>query len=108
MDEASNTAASNSGEKQKFFAGSVTFAGNDTLVNAGLFFKICECSRGRCRSQPFATKERYGCGSAACRYTSARQIAPRFTKIFGEFAASQRADVCIGPYTPMGECIRFF
>ena len=28
--------------------------------------------RGRCRSQPFATKERYGCGSAACRYTSAR------------------------------------
>ena len=54
--------------------------------------------RGRCRSQPFATKERYGCGSAACRYTSARQIAPRFTKIFGEFAASQRADVGIGPY----------
>ena len=32
--------------------------------------------RGRCRSQPFATKERYGCGSAACRYTSARQFAP--------------------------------
>ena len=32
--------------------------------------------RGRCRSQPFATKERYGCGSAACRYTSARQNAP--------------------------------
>ena len=30
--------------------------------------------------------------------TSARQIAPRFTKIFGEFAASQRADVGIGPY----------
>ena len=29
--------------------------------------------RGRCRSQPFATKERYGCGSAACRYTSARR-----------------------------------
>ena len=28
--------------------------------------------RSRCRSQPFATKERYGCGSAACRYTSAR------------------------------------
>ena len=27
MDEASNTAASNSGEKQKFFAGSVTFCG---------------------------------------------------------------------------------
>ena len=26
---------------------------------------------GRCRSQPFATKERYGCGAAACRYTSA-------------------------------------
>ena len=32
--------------------------------------------RGRCRSQPFATKERYGCGSAACRYTSAWQNAP--------------------------------
>ena len=32
--------------------------------------------RGRCRSQPFATKERYGCGSAACRYTSARQNTP--------------------------------
>ena len=31
-----------------------------------------------------------------------------FTVIFGKFAASQRADVCIGPYTPMGECIRFF
>ena len=36
--------------------------------------------RGRCRSQPFATKERYGCGSAACRYTSARQFAPFFRK----------------------------
>ncbi len=32
--------------------------------------RLLEC-RGRCRSQPFATKERYGCGSAACRYTSA-------------------------------------
>ena len=55
MDEASNTAASNSGEKQKFFAGSVTFAGNDTLVNAGIFFKICECSRvdaGHSRNAP--------------------------------------------------------
>ena len=31
-----------------------------------------------------------------------------FTVIFGKFAASQRADVCIGPYTPMGECVRFF
>ena len=35
----------------------------------------CISRRGRCRSQPFATKERYGCGSAACRYTSARQSA---------------------------------
>ena len=35
-----------------------------------------EPCRGRCRSQPFATKERYGCGSAACRYTSARQSTP--------------------------------
>ena len=32
------------------------------------------------RSQPFATKERYGCGSAACRYTSARQFAPFLRK----------------------------
>ena len=31
-----------------------------------------------------------------------------FTVIFGKFAASQRADVCIGPYIPMGECVRFF
>ena len=36
--------------------------------------------RGRCRPQPFATKERYGCGSAACRYTSTRQFAPVFYK----------------------------
>ena len=36
--------------------------------------------RGRCRSQPFATKERYGCGSAACRYTSTRQFAPFLRK----------------------------
>ena len=54
--------------------------------------------RGRCRSQPFATKERYGCGSAACRYTSARQNAPYFTGIFGEFVTSQWADRVVGPY----------
>ena len=36
--------------------------------------------RGRCRSQPFATKERYGCGSAACRYTSPRQDGLFFRK----------------------------
>ena len=46
---------------------------------------VCTCllnCRGRCRSQPFATKERYGCGSAACRYTSARwevAISPKIT-----------------------------
>ena len=39
-----------------------------------------ESCRGRCLSQPFATKERYGCGSAACRYTSARQFAPFLRK----------------------------
>ena len=50
------------------------FAGNDTLVNAGLFFKICECSRVD------AGHSRYGCGSAACRYTSARQFAPFLRK----------------------------
>ena len=30
--------------------------------------------------------------------TSARQYMPLFTKIFGEFATSLRADVGIGPY----------
>ena len=54
--------------------------------------------RGRCRSQPFATKERYGCGSAACRYTSAQQVAPFFMKNSGKFAASQWADRVVGPY----------
>ena len=54
--------------------------------------------RGRCRSQPFATKERYGCGSAACRYTSTRQDAPVFMVICGEFATSHRADRVVGPY----------
>ena len=52
--------------------------------------KFQHCSyrrcRGRCRSQPFATKERYGCGSAACRYTSARTECTVFSGIFGEFA----------------------
>ena len=37
--------------------------------------------RGRCRSQPFATKERYGCGSAACRYTSAHWAAADWSQI---------------------------
>ena len=54
--------------------------------------------RGRCRSQPFATKERYGCGSAACRYTSTMQNAPFFTKLFGEFVTFQWADRVVGPY----------
>ena len=62
--------------------------------------------RGRCRSQPFATKERYGCGSAACRYTSARAVCTVFTIICGKFAASQWADVGIGPYIKTGRCIR--
>ena len=62
--------------------------------------------RGRCRSQPFATKERYGCGSAACRYTSARAVCTVFTIICGEFAAFQWADVGIGPYIKTGRCIR--
>ena len=42
-------------------------------------------------------KERYGCGSAACRYTLPRQDAPFFTERFGEFAASQRAGRAAGP-----------
>ena len=40
-----------------------------------------ESCRGRCRSQPFATKERYGCGSAACRYTSAHWAAADWSQI---------------------------
>ena len=51
-------------------------------------------------------KERYGCGSAACRYTSARAVCTVFTIICGEFAASQWADVGIGPYIKTGRCIR--
>ena len=64
-----------------------------------------DCS-GRCRPQPLATKERYGCGSAACRYTSARAVCTVFTIICSEFAASQWADVGIGPYIKTGRCIR--
>ncbi len=48
-------------------------------------------------------KERYGCGSAACRYTLPRQDAPFFTKLRGEFITSQRADVGIGPYRVLRE-----
>ena len=40
--------------------------------------------------------------------TSARQDAPVFTEIFGKFATSQRADVGIGPYSEMSECVRIF
>ena len=40
-----------------------------------------ESCRGRCRSQPFATKERYGCGSAACRYTSAHWASADWSQI---------------------------
>jgi len=43
------------------------FAANDAFCNAGTLLENLQ--------QPFATKERYGCGSAACRYTSARQFA---------------------------------
>ena len=54
--------------------------------------------RGRCRSQPSATKERYGCGSAACRYTSARQNAPVFMELCVEFVSAKWADRVVGPY----------
>ena len=57
-------------------------------------YSIC---RGRCRSQPFATKERYGCGSAACRYTSTRQNTSFYTKNSGKFGTSQWADRVVGP-----------
>ena len=55
--------------------------------------------RGRCRSQPFATKERYGCGSAACRYTSARWEVANLPKTTIKSGAFCRADVGIGPYS---------
>ena len=45
--------------------------GCEISVVGWLQIRAAAC-RGRCQSQPFATKERYGCGSAACRYTSAR------------------------------------
>ena len=48
-------------------------------------------------------KERYGCGSAACRYTLPRQDAPFFTKLRGEFITSQLADVGIGAYRVLRE-----
>ena len=51
-------------------------------------------------------KERYGCGSAACRYTLPRQDAPFFTKLRFEFITSQRADVGIGPYKRIGMSLR--
>ena len=62
--------------------------------------------RGRCRSQPFATKERYGCGSAACRYTSARWEVANFPKTTIKSGAFCRADVGIGLYGHAGKCIR--
>ena len=46
------------------------------------------------------------CGSAACRYTLPRQDAPFFTKLRGEFITSQRADVGIGPYKRIGMSLR--
>ncbi len=71
--------------------------------------KICErrmqlyiCAahcRGRCRSQLFAAKARYGCGSAACRYASARQNAPVFMELCVEFVSAKWADRVVGPYS---------
>ena len=81
--------------------------------DSSVFWKIasapkapCGGCMGRCRSQPFAAKERYGCGSAACRCTLPRQDAPFFTKLRGEFITSQRADVGIGPYKRIGMSLR--
>ena len=65
----------------------------------GLFFKICECSRGRCRSQPlrmWVCRLPVHIGPAVCTV---------FTKISGEFAAAQGADRVVGPYmTPANSC----
>ena len=66
--------------------------------------------RGRCRSQPFATKERYGCGSAACRYTSARWEVANLPKTTIKSGAFCRADVGLpiaGTHRP-GRMHRFY
>ena len=69
------------------------------LSMQGLFFKICECSRGRCRSQPlrmWVCRLPVHIGPAVCTV---------FTKISGEFAAAQGADRVVGPYmTPANSC----
>ena len=62
--------------------------------------------RGRCRSQPFATKERYGCGSAACRYTSARGAVAHSPEISVKSVHAAWADVGIGPYKRIWGYIR--
>ena len=87
--------------------GGVAFSGSH-----GEFVSICliACS-GRCRSQPFATKERYGCGSAACRYTSACAGCTvffgnflRIRNIFGQTESSAPTDL----QTSIGRSVRIF
>ena len=39
--------------------------------------------------------------------TSAQQNMAVFTEIYGEFAASQRADVGIGPYMEAADSVRY-
>ena len=39
--------------------------------------------------------------------TSAQQNMVVFTEIYGEFAASQRADVGIGPYMEAADSVRY-
>ena len=69
--------------------------------------QICTAPcRGRCRSQPFATKERYGCGSAACRYTSARGAVAHSPEISVKSVHAAWADVGIGPYKRIWGYIR--
>ena len=45
--------------------------GKTVFMASSFIWPIRGGAGGRCRSQPFATKERYGCGFAACRYTPA-------------------------------------
>ena len=67
--------------------------------------KLC---RGRCRSQPFATKERYGCGSAACRYTLARWEVPNSPKISVKPVHSAGSMWASTPTNLRGDCVGNF
>ena len=63
----------------------------------------CRLCRGRCRTQPFATKERYGCGSTACQCTSSRCSSYEFAVNFRKISLFCWVDVGIDPYKQAGK-----